>query len=71
MQAGDHVLDVCLAALAVYLVGCLLWKRGAPLPPGPRGWPLIGNLIDFPTYAPYKTFAAMGRKYGKCTYVSK
>ncbi|KAI9457271.1 cytochrome P450 [Boletus coccyginus] len=62
---GANVLDVCLGSLALYLVGRLVCRRTrAPLPPGPPGWPLIGNLLDFPTYAPYKTFAVLSQKYG-------
>ena len=62
---GFQVVDVPFAALALYLVGRLIWGRNVPLPPGPPGWPLIGNLLDFPTDAPYKTFGAMSSKYGK------
>ena len=62
---GLHVLDVPFACLALYLTGRLIWGRSVPLPPGPPGWPLIGNLLDFPVDAPYKTFGAMSSKYGK------
>ena len=62
---GLHVLAVPFAGLAMYLVGRLIWGRSVRLPPGPPGWPLIGNLLDFPIYAPYKTFGAMSSKYGK------
>ena len=60
-----HTLDICLIALALHLVTRLAWKRRTLLPPGPPGWPLIGNLFDFPTHAPYKTFGAMSKTYGK------
>jgi len=66
MGATANVLNVCLGGLALYLVSRLVCKRNAPLPPGPPGWPLIGNLLDFPTYAPYRTFASLSGKYGKC-----
>ncbi|KAF8137074.1 cytochrome P450 [Boletus edulis] len=64
---GVHVPSVCLAGLALYLVARLFWRRSVPLPPGPSGWPLIGNLLDFPTYAPYKTLGTMSAKYGPMT----
>ncbi|KAI9571621.1 cytochrome P450 [Boletus coccyginus] len=64
MGATTSVLHVCLSGLALYLVNRLVSKRNTPLPPGPSGWPLIGNLLDFPTYAPYRTFAALSGKYG-------
>ena len=67
---GFQVLDVAFAGLALYLVGRLTWGRSVPLPPGPPGRPLIGNLLDFPADAPYKTFGAMSSKYGKCMLAS-
>ncbi|KAG5637386.1 hypothetical protein H0H81_004763 [Sphagnurus paluster] len=34
------------------------------LPPGPPGWPLIGNLLDMPRETTWKTFTEWGQKYG-------
>ena len=34
------------------------------LPPGPKGWPLIGNLLDIPQSDFSKTYAEWARKYG-------
>ena len=34
------------------------------LPPGPKGWPLIGNLLDIPRSNFVKTYAEWARKYG-------
>lgn len=36
----------------------------APLPPGPRPLPLIGNLLVLPTSRPWVTFAKWGDLYG-------
>ena len=32
-------------ALVLLLIGSLMWQKGA-LYPGPRGWPIIKNLLD-------------------------
>ncbi|KAG7085838.1 hypothetical protein E1B28_003375 [Marasmius oreades] len=34
------------------------------LPPGPKGLPLIGNVLDMPNGQEWKTFAEWGRQYG-------
>jgi hypothetical protein len=35
-----------------------------PLPPGPKGWPLIGNLLDVPKANFAKTYTEWAQKYG-------
>ncbi|KAI0291303.1 cytochrome P450 [Russula brevipes] len=43
------------------------WKRirrGHPYPPGPRRWPVLGNLLDVPRFSPWATYADMSKKHG-------
>ncbi|KAF8879055.1 cytochrome P450 [Infundibulicybe gibba] len=40
------------------------------LPPGPRGWPLIGNLFDMPRKQTWLTFSKWGNIYGPISSVS-
>ena len=42
----------------------LLRKQSLPLPPGPKGWPLIGNLFDFPTTNQAKIFRDQYAQHG-------
>ncbi|KAG1748839.1 cytochrome P450 [Suillus paluster] len=52
-------LDICLASAGVYLVKQVFSKKNpAPYPPGPPGWPLVGNLMDMPhiKYGEYLPF---------------
>ncbi|KAF8657599.1 hypothetical protein AX16_002180 [Volvariella volvacea WC 439] len=45
-----------------------LWKKN--LTPGPRGLPLIGNVLDIPKEQPWLTFAEWAKKYGDVIYLS-
>ncbi|KAH6910660.1 cytochrome P450 [Coprinopsis sp. MPI-PUGE-AT-0042] len=42
----------------------------APLPPGPKRLPLLGNLLDMPSSQEWLTFADWGTKHGDITSVS-
>lgn len=57
--------EVCFVLLVVLLLARYLRaKPSAQLPPGPRGLPLIGNLLDMPAEQEWLTFAQWGEKWG-------
>lgn len=56
------VLLASAAGAAIYLG----WKkRNLPYPPGPKGYPIIGNLLDIPTGFQWKTYIEWAKKYGE------
>jgi len=61
---------LCLAGVGVYLIKqAVIKKNPTPYPPGPRGWPLIGNVLDMPRVKPWLTFTEWGQKYGDITHI--
>ncbi|THV00167.1 cytochrome P450 [Dendrothele bispora CBS 962.96] len=59
-------LDYALLCWGLYLIFRLIQRRRKffPLPPGPRGYPLIGNLLDIPSSYEWLAWTKMGEKWG-------
>jgi hypothetical protein len=61
--------------LGALFLGCMLWRQfkkdknfnpnGLPLPPGPKGYPLIGSLFDFPVNRSWLVYEEWSKIYGK------
>ncbi|KAI0370175.1 cytochrome P450 [Pilatotrama ljubarskyi] len=62
------VFILLVAILAVHLI--LRKRQLGPLPPGPRGWPLVGNVFDMPRTYQWITFAQWGQRWGDIISVS-
>ncbi|KAG1747567.1 cytochrome P450 [Suillus lakei] len=63
-------LGLCLAGVGAYLVKQVFTKNNpAPYPPGPPGWPLIGNVLDMPRIKHCLVFTEWGKKYGDISHV--
>ncbi|TFY54698.1 hypothetical protein EVJ58_g8706 [Rhodofomes roseus] len=64
----------------IFLLGCFFFafvvyklaydRRGTPLPPGPRGVPVLGNALQVPTVFSWLKFAEWGKTYGDVIHVS-
>ncbi|KAH8817720.1 cytochrome P450 [Flagelloscypha sp. PMI_526] len=48
----------------------LVKRKLRHLPPGPRGWPILGNLLDMPKTHPWHKFQEWSKKYGDVCYVN-
>ncbi|KAG6328751.1 hypothetical protein ID866_10338 [Astraeus odoratus] len=63
--------DLFLFAIAAYLVKKVFWSRKppAPLPPGPKPLPLLGNYFDVPSRGLRATYTEWATKFGDISYV--
>ena len=62
--------------LTALFLGCIVFRqfvgkhknnnlKGLPLPPGPKGYPLIRNLFDFPIVNPWLVYQTWCNTYGE------
>lgn len=68
--ANGRWIVVCICGL---LGAVFLWRRlsgrSRNLPPGPKGWPVIGNLLDLGLY-PHQSLQKLADKYGPVMFMS-
>jgi len=77
MEALAPVLEVVnnypYLSSASVIIGCAALVRLARLhtrsrlPPGPRGYPIVGNLFDLSSTHVWKQFGTWGKQYGELT----
>jgi hypothetical protein len=71
-SASDNLLLIIGASVLVLFVGSFSFlgkKRnpnGLPLPPGPKGLPLVGNVLDLPKEYECLTYTDWRATYGAC-----
>jgi len=69
----EAVTDHPYLSSASAVIGCAAlvrlarWPSHPHLPPGPRGYPIVGSLFDLPPTRPWEQFAAWGKQYGGFT----
>lgn len=51
--------------VSIYLLNRFKRKSGPPLPPGPRGIPILGSLHQIDPVSPHKSFIKMANDYAK------
>lgn len=63
---ADGVLPVALIGALTASAVLLRRQRASslPLPPGPKGWPVIGNLLEFPSSERQVKFKEWSKEFG-------
>jgi hypothetical protein len=65
LMSASSFYVVPVTFLASYVLVTWARKRRAlPLPPGPTGYPIIGNVYDIPHHYAWLTYADWAKKYG-------
>lgn len=64
------LLGIVVVLVAAFYIRCTMQYRrrnvaGLPLPPGPYGLPLIGNVLNFPKKEAWLVAAQWRKKYGE------
>ncbi|KAI0061754.1 cytochrome P450 [Artomyces pyxidatus] len=62
--SGLDLVAIILTVLFVQSIRNRRKRKNLPYPPGPRGLPIIGNLLDAPTEQPWLTYAKWAKEYG-------
>ncbi|TCD64628.1 hypothetical protein EIP91_003830 [Steccherinum ochraceum] len=59
-------LEIALLFTCLWLLGHAyhLSRSKCPLPPGPQGWPIIGNILQIPSFFPWLTWRQWTQQYG-------
>jgi hypothetical protein len=65
MSLAVQAVNITLVVVALWLLKKATEKKpsGRPIP-GPKGLPIIGNLLDVPTELEYQVFSRWQKKYG-------
>lgn len=64
-MTSANVVAGLLALVLTVLVYLRKPKQTLPLPPGPKKWPLIGNLLQLPTSFEWETYAHWSEIYSR------
>lgn len=68
VSAAQLLLSPLFLAAGLWAWKWLSWRRrnpaGLPMPPGPKGYPIIGNVLDMPQKATWLTFREWAKQYG-------
>jgi hypothetical protein len=74
LKASYHLGALLMSATLICVAFASFWalwgifrrsRVSLPHPPGPKGWPILGNLFDVPKEEPWAGYKYLSKKYGK------
>ncbi|KAG5734865.1 O-methylsterigmatocystin oxidoreductase [Termitomyces sp. T112] len=70
MAPPSTLFSIGLGTVIIFWARCYFSKKHPPLPPGPLGDPIIGNVRSIPSDDQDLFFYELGKKYGSVSYLS-
>ena len=64
---ASTALALVVTSIAIAAVRKKWCSRNPPYPPGPKGYPIIGNVFDFPENPIWEGFARMSQEHSERT----
>jgi hypothetical protein len=65
----DAGLGLALVFLLWKIVSRSRFSQSRTYPPGPKGWPIIGNLLEMPKEKAWTVFTQLSKEYGASPFV--
>ena len=69
MSTSEKYTGPALAVVATVVALAVMQRRRSsrrpPYPPGPKGYPIIGNVLDLPENPVWEGFAKMAQEHGE------
>ncbi|EMD35342.1 hypothetical protein CERSUDRAFT_53277 [Gelatoporia subvermispora B] len=66
---SSTLLLILIVGLA-YIIARHSSSRRVLYPPGPQGWPIIGNLLNIPRFKPWERYLEWSKQYGPIIYMN-
>jgi len=66
---NDHPYISLASAILGYAALVRLARSRSRLPPGPKGYPIVGNLLDLSATHVWEKFGAWGKEYGAFSFL--
>ncbi|KAJ8696759.1 hypothetical protein PTI98_006603 [Pleurotus ostreatus] len=69
MESSTYYLAASVFGLLASFLMLRKQRLPAPLPPGPKGWPILGNIDVLPSDQVWLKYSELGRQYGGIVYL--
>ena len=67
-KAATFTLGVLVLPILWIISGFIFPRKNRQLPPGPRPFPLVGNILQLPSEFQERTLLTWGRRYGAIVF---